>query len=132
MFVWEGKRGCPRYCGGDNWQTMHMLKTPFSYRFIFQDVFPQFQAGALGNLEAFTSFNGPDFYGLRLSWERVPGKLPQLMNTVQGRLCLCLLAAPLNGFHLMMSLKNKRYALLDAALEEINMWSFSSSFSLFC
>ena len=43
---------------------MHMLKTPFSYRFIFQDVFPQFQAGALGNLEAFTSFNGPDFYGL--------------------------------------------------------------------
>ena len=42
-----------------------MLKTPFSYRFIFQDVFPQFQAGALGNLEAFTSFNGPDFYGLR-------------------------------------------------------------------
>jgi dihydroorotase len=27
-------------------------------------MFPQFQAGALDKLEAFTSFNGPDFYGL--------------------------------------------------------------------
>ena len=30
----------------------------------FWDMFPQFQAGALDKLEAFTSFNGPDFYGL--------------------------------------------------------------------
>ena len=43
---------------------MQMLKIPFSYRFISLDMFPLFQAGALDNLEAFTSFNGPDFYGL--------------------------------------------------------------------
>ena len=32
--------------------------------YFFGDMFPQFQAGALDKLEAFTSFNGPDFYGL--------------------------------------------------------------------
>jgi dihydroorotase len=32
--------------------------------FIFLDMFSLFQAGALDKLEAFTSFNGPDFYGL--------------------------------------------------------------------
>jgi dihydroorotase len=93
------------------------VENSFSYRFIFLDMFPLFQAGALHNLEAFTSFNGPDFFGLPRNTskivlrERVAGKFPQLINTVQGRLCLCLLAAPLNGFHLMMSL-NKRVSII--------------------
>jgi len=95
------------------------VENSFSYRFIFLDMFPLFQAGALHNLEAFTSFNGPDFFGLPRNTskivlrerERVAGKFPQLINTVQVRLCLCLVAAPLNGFHLMMSL-NKRVCII--------------------
>jgi hypothetical protein len=53
----------------------------------------------------------------------MPGKFLLLINIVQGRLCLCLVAAPLNGFHLI-SLKSKQYTLLDPALGGINRWSF--------
>jgi dihydroorotase len=40
------------------------VENSFSYRFNFMDMFTLFQAGGLDNLDAFTSFNGPDFYGL--------------------------------------------------------------------
>ena len=44
-----------------------------------------FKAGALDKLEAFTSFNGPDFYGLprnksKISLKKAPWKVPELLS----------------------------------------------------
>lgn len=45
----------------------------------------QFQAGALDKLEAFTSFNGPDFYGLprnksKIKLRKAPWKVPDYLS----------------------------------------------------
>ena len=49
------------------------------------------QAGALDKLEAFTSFNGPDFYGLprnssKITLKKAPWKVPEVLSFSFGEI----------------------------------------------
>jgi dihydroorotase len=55
------------------------------------DIFPLFQAGALDKLEAFTSFSGPDFYGLprntsKIALRKSPWKVPATYTYSSGEI----------------------------------------------
>ncbi|KAL3533443.1 hypothetical protein ACH5RR_006964 [Cinchona calisaya] len=73
------KKECPCGCAG-------IYNAPVALS-VYANVFEK--AGALDKLEAFTSFNGPDFYGLprntsKITLRKIPWKVPESFSYASG------------------------------------------------
>lgn len=74
-----------------NCVTSNSLLSRFVIPYVHNFNFFNIQAGALDKLEAFTSFNGPDFYGLprnssKITLKKSPWKVPDVFNFPFGEI----------------------------------------------